>query len=168
MGNGIAAVTLSTGEVVYPDSKENCRKIVGDSSYPDCCNYAQNAKIRSFLNEEEIDQIRYDTGNSHSDAFNDGRDKIGDAKKADEHGGQGGNVAATSAGAGIAGIMTLFPKMLGVDGFSQAVMSVLAVALGGVGLASAIAYDNGYKDRTQANDNKGGTNGTIDETTTAL
>ena len=176
MGNGIAAVTLSTGEVVYPDSKENCRKIVGDSSYPDCCNYAQNAKIRSFLNEEEIDQIRYDTGNSHSDAFNDGRDKIGDAKKADEHGGQAGNAAVTSVGTagGAFGVMVLAKVSAKIitntipGGFIALGMGIATAAAALISLAFARAFDNGYDDRTKANDNAGGTNETMDNTTNAL
>lgn len=115
----------------------------------------------SFLSEDDWDEIEYDTGSSNKS----GHDQVSDAQNAENHGGQGGNVMLTSAPAAIMSVLLCIPW---ADGFSQALMSVCAVATGVLGNVCAKAFDNGYNDRCGAKDNADSTNEVIDAHTDTL
>lgn len=124
---------------------------------------AQQKYCENFLTPEEIDEVSYDTDVKNKE----GKDKIGDAKKADEHGGQGGNAVGTTAAniATIVGFCALLPAL---EGFSTLAFSAVCLGVGLLQSIIAKAFDAGYNDRTKANDNADGTNATIDGYTNAL
>ncbi len=124
---------------------------------------AQQKYCENFLTPEEIDEVSYDTDVKNKE----GKDKIGDAKKAESHDGQGGNAAATTAG-GVAAIGTFVTLALVCDGFTQLALSGVAIGVGIVQNIMAKLFDNGYDDRKKSRDNANDTNATIDGYTNAL
>ena len=139
---------------------------------------AQQKYCENFLTPEEIDEVSYDTDVKNKE----GKDKIGDAEKAESHGGQGGNVAATSGGmvggaAGVAGGLMFASeankkaqdaKKASMSVWSGILAGAIIVASGALCIISANKFDAGYKDRTGACDNANDTNATIDGYTNAL
>lgn len=130
---------------------------------------SQRKYTESFLTKEDYDEIEYDTDIAQKD----GRDQIGDAEKADEHGGQGGNATATSAGmaAGAIGFAVLAKKANFANtasGFAALGFGAATAACAAATLIFAKMFDNGYDDRCGAKDNADGTNETIDANTAVL
>ena len=153
-----------------PITKSNAAEIYKDKETYNNLSVAQKHLVDKYVPQEERDQIDYDTGADHDNAFKEGRDKIGDAKNADEHGGQAGNAIATGGGAVAcaAGAVALLKAPI-YSNVCGAMWGAIGMAvLSALSLVCVNKYDNGYDDRTKANDNADGTNETIDNTTTAL
>lgn len=139
---------------------------------------AQQKYCENFLTPEEIDEVSYDTDVKNKE----GKDKIGDAEKAESHGGQGANAAATSGGmvggaAGVAGGLMFASeankkaqdaKKASMSVWSGILAGAIIVASGALCIISANKFDAGYKDRTGACDRANDTNATIDGYTNAL
>ena len=127
---------------------------------------AQQKYCENFLTPEEIDEVSYDTDVKNKE----GKDKIGDAEKAESHGGQGANVAVATAGnaAAIASFPLVAKKALAVDGFTAVVLGAAAVVIAASTIVFSKMFDAGYKDRTGAKDKADDTNATIDGYANAL
>lgn len=127
---------------------------------------AQQKYCENFLTPEEIDEVSYDTDVKNKT----GKDKIGDAEKAESHGGQGANVAVATAGnaAAIASFPLVAMMALAADGFTAVVLGAAAVAISAATIVFSKMFDAGYKDRTGAKDKADDTNATIDGYTNAL
>lgn len=139
---------------------------------------AQQKYCENFLTPEEIDEVSYDTDVKNKE----GKDKIGDAEKAESHGGQGANAAATTTGsvAGMAGVTggLMFAasaskaakgaEKASINVWSAILAGAIIVASGIVCIFSAKAFDAGYKDRKDAAGKADDTNSTIDGYTNAL
>ena len=130
---------------------------------------AQQKYCENFLTPEEIDEVSYDTDVKNKE----GKDKIGDAEKAESHGGQGANAAATSVGGvafatGAAVLAKTAVKRSLLSGFVALGMGAATAACAVASLLCVNAFDAGYKDRTGACDNANDTNATIDGYTNAL
>ena len=137
---------------------------------------AQQKYCENFLTPEEIDEVSYDTDVKNKE----GKDKIGDAEKAESHGGQGANAAATgAASAGTAVVSGLFfgkaceamshiAEKASDISVTALIYAGVSVAMSALALTSANKFDAGYKDRTGACDRANDTNATIDGYTNAL
>ena len=130
---------------------------------------AQQKYCENFLTPEEMDEVSYDTDVKNKE----GKDKIGDAEKAESHGGQGANAAATSIGGvafatGAAVLAKTAVKQSLLSGFVALGMGAATAACAVASLLCVNAFDAGYKDRTGAKDNADSTNATIDGYTNAL
>lgn len=130
---------------------------------------AQQKYCESFLTPEEIDDVSYDTDVSNKA----GKDKIGDAEKAESHDGQGGNAVATSLGNAVFGtaaavITHQAEKWAKTDGWVALGLAAATLVCATGTLVCSNAFDAGYKDRTGAKDNADDTNATIDGYTSAL
>lgn len=130
---------------------------------------AQQKYCENFLTPEEIDEVSYDTDVKNKE----GKDKIGDAEKAESHGGQGGNVAATSLGNAVFGtaaavITHQAEKWAKSDGWVALALAAATLVCATGTLVCSNAFDAGYKDRTGAKDNADDTNATIDGYANAL
>lgn len=127
---------------------------------------AQQKYCENFLTPEEIDEVSYDTDVKNKE----GKDKIGDAEKAESHGGQGANVAVATAGnaAAIASFPLVAMMALAADGFTAVVLGAAAVVIAASTIVFSKMFDAGYKDRTGAKDKADDTNATIDGYTNAL
>lgn len=130
---------------------------------------AQQKYCENFLTPEEIDEVSYDTDVKNKE----GKDKIGDAKKADEHGGQGANAAVTTLGNAAFGtaavVLTKMASSLSSkSGWTAIIYGVATLACAAGSLVCTNAFDAAYKDRTGAKDNADSTNATIDGYTNAL
>ena len=128
---------------------------------------SQQKRVESLIPPEERDQIEYDTGNVG--AKQEGADKI-DAKGAESHGGQGGNIAATTVGniACVLGATAVATALASATGFG-AIAGALAVMVISAGtIVMAKLFDNGYDDRTKALDNGDESIATLDGTSSAL
>lgn len=130
---------------------------------------AQQKYCENFLTPEEIDEVSYDTDVKNKE----GKDKIGDAEKAESHGGQGANAAATSVGGvafatGAAVLAKTAVKHSLLSGFVALGMGAATAACAVASLLCVNAFDAGYKDRTGACDRANDTNATIDGYANAL
>ena len=137
---------------------------------------AQQKYCENFLTPEEIDEVSYDTDVKNKE----GKDKIGDAEKAESHGGQGANAAATgAASAGTAVVSGLFfgkaceamshiAEKASDISVTALIYAGVSVAMSALALTSANKFDAGYKDRTGACDRANDTNATIDGYANAL
>lgn len=127
---------------------------------------AQQKYCENFLTPEEIDEVSYDTDVKNKE----GKDKIGDAEKAESHGGQGGNAAATTAATigAVLGATATECALANVTGFGALAGGIAVVAIAASTKLIANKFDAGYKDRTGACDRANDTNATIDGYTNAL
>lgn len=127
---------------------------------------AQQKYCENFLTPEEIDEVSYDTDVKNKE----GKDKIGDAEKAESHGGQGGNAAATTAATigAVLGATATACALASATGFGALAGGIAVVAIAASTKLIASKFDAGYKDRTGACDRANDTNATIDGYTNAL
>ena len=157
-----------------PITKSNAAEIYKDKETYNNLSPAQKHLVDKYVPQEERDQIDYDTGADHSNAYQKGQDALGDdLKMAKEHGGQGGNAAATTTGNAIfaAGACVLTKIAMPTSTTSGWAAIGLAAATLACSIGTVVCsklFDNAYDDRTKVNDNAEGTNGTIDETKNAL
>ena len=98
---------------------------------------------------------------------------IGDQEKAEDHGGQGANAAATSAGMAYCAYEIFTGTLAGnkaakLDGWVALAFGGLSAAFGIIAMVLANAFDNGYADRTSCRDNGDATNETLDGYTSSL
>lgn len=130
---------------------------------------AQQKYCENFLTPEEIDEVSYDTDVKNKE----GKEKIGDAEKAESHDGQGGNAAVTTLGNAAFGtaavVLTRMASSLSSkSGWTAIIYGVATLACAAGSLVCTNAFDAAYKDRTGAKDNADSTNATIDGYTSAL
>ena len=120
---------------------------------------SQEHYLANMMTEDDWDDIEYDTDISKAD----GKSQVKDAENAESHGDQTANAVSTSAP-----IFATLVLALVLDGFNQWFCALAANAVGLAGVVMSQLYDNGYKDRTQANDNADGTNEIIDAHAAAM
>ena len=154
-------------------TKSNAAQIYRDKETYNNLDTAQKHMIDHFVSPEEKDEIDYDTGANRDNARKSGRASIVDAEKADSHGGQGANVAATSLGglifaAGAAILAKVCAAASTASGWAAIGLSAGSLACSVGATACANAFDNGYKDRCTAKDNADSTNEIIDANTSAM
>lgn len=127
---------------------------------------AQQKYCENFLTPEEIDEVSYDTDVKNKE----GKDKIGDAEKAESHGGQGANAAVTTAATmgAVLGATATACALNKATGFGAMAGGIAVVAIAASTKLIASKFDAGYKDRTGACDRANDTNATIDGYTNAL
>ncbi len=160
-------------------TQQNAAEIYRDKETYDQLDTAQKHLIDRYVPPEQREEIDYDTGANLDNAHEDGWNQIKDADAAESHGGQGGNVAASTAGSAAAAAgFILFAPMVEATVSETTPMSTIcwtalaggaiSAAAGAAALASAKLFDNGYNDRVTAKDNADGTNGVIDANTAAM
>ena len=127
---------------------------------------AQQKYCENFLTPEEIDEVSYDTDVKNKE----GKDKIGDAEKAESHGGQGGNAVATTVSTigAVLGAAAAACALASATGFGAMAGGIAVFAIAACTKLIASKFDAGYKDRTGACDRANDTNATIDGYTNAL
>ena len=160
-------------------TQQNAAEIYQDKETYEKLEPAQKHLIDRYVPQEQKDEIDYETGANIDNAHKDGWNQIEDADAAESHGGQAGNVTATTAGSGVAAAgFLIFAPMLEKAVESTTAMSTIcwtalaggaiSAAAGAAALVSAKAFDSGYDDRVKAKDNAEGTNGLIDANTSAM
>lgn len=153
---GVAPVDFGDGRGPVPIDQSNAKQALQKREELGL-NTSQIKYAEKFLSPEEKDEIFY----SENESNKRGKEAIGDGdvEKAESHGGQAGNVAASFAPEAIISVLALCPIL---DGFNQWFCALAANVAGLAGVATAMMYDNGYNDRTSCKDNGDATNETLD------